>query len=342
MSNYVVTTNFAAKDALAHGNPAKVAKGSEISTEFNNIATAVATKEDLANKNVNSGYAGLDSTARIAKAQAPSTTAYTDASNTFLLTQNVAPASGSGLIVNGQTASYAVNITNGAGSGSFGLLVSAGTSSSDNAFTIDNNAGTSQFFQIRGDGAGFFSNASTNAPFAFQGTGAVGIGGNLGVTGSITAGSGFAGNGGSITALNASNLSAGTVPLARLGTGGATNVGTWLRGDNSWANVDWSILTGTQTAAMVPALDTSKITTGTFADARIASSNVTQYQGSLTIGTGQITGTLADARLVASNVTQFNSSINSRNITAKSGISKTLQNGGTASGGADGDIIYIY
>lgn len=46
MSNYTKSTNFAAKDSLLHGNPAKVVKGTEIDTEFNNIATAVASKMD--------------------------------------------------------------------------------------------------------------------------------------------------------------------------------------------------------------------------------------------------------------------------------------------------------
>jgi len=46
MSNYTQTTNFATKDALASGNPLKIVKGTEINTEFANIATAVATKSD--------------------------------------------------------------------------------------------------------------------------------------------------------------------------------------------------------------------------------------------------------------------------------------------------------
>jgi len=48
MSNYTKSTNFASKDALASGNALKIVKGTEIDTEFNNIATAVATKADLA------------------------------------------------------------------------------------------------------------------------------------------------------------------------------------------------------------------------------------------------------------------------------------------------------
>ena len=48
MSNYTKSTNFASKDNLSPGNPLKIVKGTEIDTEFNNIATAIATKADLA------------------------------------------------------------------------------------------------------------------------------------------------------------------------------------------------------------------------------------------------------------------------------------------------------
>lgn len=53
-------------------------------------------------------------------------------------------------------------------------------------------------------------------------------------------------------------------------------------------------------------------------------------------------GTFADARIASSNVTQFQSSFKGRNITGKSGTSFTIQSGGTASGGSDGDVIGIY
>lgn len=46
MANYTKSTDFAVKDGLASGNPAKIVKGTEIDTEFNNIATAVSTKAD--------------------------------------------------------------------------------------------------------------------------------------------------------------------------------------------------------------------------------------------------------------------------------------------------------
>ncbi len=48
MSDYTKVTNFAAKDSLPSGNANKVVRGSEINTEFDNIATAVATKANIA------------------------------------------------------------------------------------------------------------------------------------------------------------------------------------------------------------------------------------------------------------------------------------------------------
>ena len=48
MSNYTKTTNFATKDSLPSGDANKIVKGAEINTEFDNIATAVATKSNIA------------------------------------------------------------------------------------------------------------------------------------------------------------------------------------------------------------------------------------------------------------------------------------------------------
>ena len=48
MSNYTVTTDFAAKDSLQSGDPAKIIRGSEFTTEFTNISSAIVTKANLA------------------------------------------------------------------------------------------------------------------------------------------------------------------------------------------------------------------------------------------------------------------------------------------------------
>ena len=49
MSNYTKATDFAVKDSLASGNPAKIVKGTEIDSEFSSIASAVNSKADKAN-----------------------------------------------------------------------------------------------------------------------------------------------------------------------------------------------------------------------------------------------------------------------------------------------------
>tara|TARA_R110000851_G_scaffold288766_1_gene442853 strand:+ start:390 stop:1142 length:753 start_codon:yes stop_codon:yes gene_type:complete len=46
MSNYIKSVDFAAKDDLVSGDPGKIIKGTEINTEYNNIATAVTTKAE--------------------------------------------------------------------------------------------------------------------------------------------------------------------------------------------------------------------------------------------------------------------------------------------------------
>jgi hypothetical protein len=48
MSNYTKLTDFASKDSLSSGDANKIIKGTEFETEFDNIATAIATKADLA------------------------------------------------------------------------------------------------------------------------------------------------------------------------------------------------------------------------------------------------------------------------------------------------------
>lgn len=60
MSNYTKTVNFATKDALTTGDANKIVKGTEIDTEFNNIATAIATKLDSSTSiNLATGVTGV-------------------------------------------------------------------------------------------------------------------------------------------------------------------------------------------------------------------------------------------------------------------------------------------
>ena len=81
MSNYTKSTNFATKDALPSGDPLKIVKGTEIDTEFNNIATAVATKADSLSPTFTGTPAAPTATPGTNNTQL-ATTAYADAAVT--------------------------------------------------------------------------------------------------------------------------------------------------------------------------------------------------------------------------------------------------------------------
>jgi hypothetical protein len=81
VSNYTQSTNFATKDNLSSGDPLKIVKGTEINTEFANIAIAVATKADLASPTFTGTPAAPTASAGNNSTQI-STTAYVDAAIT--------------------------------------------------------------------------------------------------------------------------------------------------------------------------------------------------------------------------------------------------------------------
>jgi len=66
-------------------------------------------------------------------------------------------------------------------------------------------------------------------------TGAINLDSNNITNGGTIAGT-FSGSGAALTALNASNVSSGTVAAARLGSG-TTSSSTYLRGDNTWGTI---------------------------------------------------------------------------------------------------------
>lgn len=92
-----------------------------------------------------------------------------------------------------------------------------------------------------------------------------------------------------------STLVTGTAPLVVASTTFVANLNADL--------VDGSHASAFALASHVHAA--ADVTSGTFADARIAASNVTQHQAALALAASQVTsGTFADARIAASNVTQ--------------------------------------
>ncbi len=107
---------------------------------------------------------------------------------------------------------------------------SAPTDEKRSGFYIDN--GGTFNLALYGDSTG------TVTPFTIARTGTTATnitlaGTAITLSGAVT-GTSFAGDGSSLTALNASNLSTGTVGTARLGSGTANST-TYLRGDGTWA-----------------------------------------------------------------------------------------------------------
>ncbi len=115
MSNYTVTTNFGAKDSLPSGNAAKVIKGSEFTTEFTNIQTAIATKADTAGDTF-TGAVTFDAAVTLnADVTFDTNTLFVDVSANRVGIGNVAPATAldvTGVITtDGLTSSAGIDVT---------------------------------------------------------------------------------------------------------------------------------------------------------------------------------------------------------------------------------------
>ena len=185
-------------------------------------------------------------------------------------------------------------------------------------------------------------------------------------TGVVTASGGFSGAGGSLTGLNATQLTTGTVPVARLSgsyTGivgtGALNAGSITSG---FGNINIGTATFTGNGSGLTSLDASDLSSGTVPSARISGSytgitgvgaldagSITSNFGNINIGTATFTGNGSGlSSLNASNLssgTVPNARISGAysgfsNITASGDISATgritSNDGFTASKSGDG------
>jgi hypothetical protein len=63
--NYIQNVSYGPKDDLPEDHPDKFVKGTEFDSEFEEIAAAIATKEDLSNKGQANGYAPLDNSTKV-------------------------------------------------------------------------------------------------------------------------------------------------------------------------------------------------------------------------------------------------------------------------------------
>ena len=121
MTDYVKSTNFASKDSLATGNPLKIVKGTEIDTEFNNIATAVATKADIVSPTFTGTPAAPTATAGTNTTQI-ATTAFVTTADNLKVDKTTTITAGTGLSGGGDlSANRTVSLANtSVAAGSYG------------------------------------------------------------------------------------------------------------------------------------------------------------------------------------------------------------------------------
>lgn len=162
MSNYTKSTNFASKDNLISGNPLKIVKGTEIDTEFNDIATAIATKADLASPT----FTGTP----LAPTASPGT------NTTQLATTAFVTAATSTLGTMSTQNANAVAITGGTASGLTSLGVSGTATATTFAGAGTSLTGTAASLNIGGNAA--TATSATSATTATTATNATNILGN--------------------------------------------------------------------------------------------------------------------------------------------------------------------
>ena len=181
MSNYTIITNFLSKDALVSGNPAKLVKGADFTTEFTAIQAALNSKADGSVQFFPDGSAGqpsvgfssivgtgmynaagaldfaTNSLQRISIATTGAITIAAPTSGTALTVNGnvvvAAPASGVALLATGVATQVAAQFNGASTSGqSYGAYIAAGTTSADFALLVRNQSAGSNFLEVFGDG----------------------------------------------------------------------------------------------------------------------------------------------------------------------------------------------
>ena len=301
MTDYTKTTNFAAKDNLVSGNPAKVVKGSEIDTEYNNIAIAVATKSNIASPtftgtvtiptvDINAG--NIDGTVIGASSAAAGTfTSLTTSSNVTV---------GGNLTVTGNAVING-NLTFGDAATdtvAFGADVNSHfIPDIDN--TYDLGSSTQEWRNLYIDGTANIDSLVADTADINGGTlDGVVIGGSSAAAGTFTTATATTGN---ITTLNSTTVDTTSLEVTNLKAKDGTSAGSiadttgvvtiassvLTTTDINGGSIDGAIIGGSSAAAITGT--TVNGTVGTFTTSAVINSDMTITAGSILSASGSIT-----------------------------------------------------
>ena len=332
MTNYVKFTNFTVKDSLPTGDTNKVIRGAEFDTEFDAIATAVATKSNIAGPTF-TGTATFDGLT------ATGTVNFSGATVSNL-------GSVTTVDINGGTIDGVTIGGSSAGAGTFSSLTA--TTANIDGGSIDGAViGGSTPAAVSGT-TGTFSGAVSGTTGTFSGavsgttgtfSGAV-TGSNLNISNWDTAfGWGDHSTEGYLTNVTFSDMDAGAIT-----TSGETFANSDTQIPTNAAVRNW-VLTTYPTIVELNDL-TANVTWANVPDANITQSSVTQHQAALSIAASQLSDVTATATElnyvdgVTSNIqTQIDSINPSPTLTATA--SGTLANGDTVIINANGTVSAV-
>lgn len=234
MSNYTKTVDFAAKDALATGNAAKIVKGTEIDTEYNNIATSSATKLDITSSvgSTATSYTVTGSAIPVNGMYLPAANTVGLASNSILRTS--VNSTGNWSFV-APSAGNTFAILSAAATNSTGVVMS-GTTTGYNFLRITNTSGDVYIGPEQSTGAGLLAGTTNYAGCMFTvGATPLYLGSNstarLGIsTGGVVTNWEGSFNISAATLMQAATVESGSFTLTGVGfTAGVNGTANWVR-----------------------------------------------------------------------------------------------------------------